>query len=70
MGTRKTKSLKQVRFLLSKGSTLSKKQKNKLKTELKNKTIKITLTLRQKLTVGNLTTDTLFFGQFLILPSS
>jgi hypothetical protein len=37
----KTKTLKQVRFLLSKGSTLSETQKNKLKNELHNKTVKI-----------------------------
>jgi hypothetical protein len=37
----KTKTLKQVRFLLSKGSTMSETQKNKLKSELHNKTVKI-----------------------------
>lgn len=44
----KTKSLKQVRFLLSKGSTLNETQKNKLKNELHNKTVKIKKTKTKK----------------------
>ena len=37
----KTKSRKQVRFLLSKGSTLTAKQKAKLKRELKSRKVRI-----------------------------
>jgi hypothetical protein len=40
-GGTKTKSKRQVRFLLSKGSPLSQKQKTKLKGELHSKKVKI-----------------------------
>jgi hypothetical protein len=39
--TRKTKSIRQVRYLLSKGSPLSNKQKDKLKSELYSGDVRI-----------------------------
>jgi hypothetical protein len=41
MGKRKTKTLRQVRYLLSKVSPLTTKEKKKLKAELHSKRVKI-----------------------------